>query len=184
MTAWFKSKFLFSSFGPLYFFLAIGLTVQHNWQSKWNWGFTNSAMVAGWGCLVLSFLIFLQLRTSFEVGSIIRSAISAPERLDESVLSYMLSYLPPLMIDDFGNNAKVIPAAGFYSVLITLMAATNTIYINPYFLIFRIRIFRISLPDGKRVVLISKRNTLKDGESIPLYAINPESLYYSPKDER
>ncbi|MDI9069952.1 hypothetical protein [Xanthomonas oryzae] len=88
------------------------------------------------------------------------------------------------MIDDFGNNAKVIPVAGFYIVLITLMAATNTIYINPYFLIFRIRIFRILLPDGKRVVLISKRNTLKDGESIPLYAINPESLYYSPKDER
>lgn len=141
-------------------------------------------MVLGWGCLALSFIVFLHLRTDFAVGSIIRSVISSPERLDESVLSYMLSYIPPLMIDDFGNDAKVIPAVGFYSVLITLMAATNTIYVNPYFLLFRIRIFRVSLPDGKRVVLISKRTIIKDGESIPLYAINPESLYYSPKDER
>jgi hypothetical protein len=184
MTAWFKSKFLFSSFGPLYFFLALGLTVQHDWQAKWNWSFTNLAMITGWGCLALSFLAFLHLRTDFAVGSIIRSAISSPERLDESVLSYMLSYLPPLMIDDFGNNAKVIPALGFYSVLITLMAATNTIYVNPYFLLFKIRIFRVSLADGKRVVLISKRTNIKEGELIPLYAINPDSLYYSPKDER
>ncbi|MGV7197643.1 hypothetical protein [Xanthomonas axonopodis] len=184
MTAWYKSQFLFSSFGPLYFFLAIGLTVQHKWQSAWQWDLASYAMAISWGCLILSFITFLHLRSTLKVGSVIHCKISSPERLDESVLSYMLSYLPPLMIDDFGNLAKVVPAAGFYFVLIYLMAVTNTIFVNPYFLAFGIRISRISLPDGKRVVLISDRSQLKDGELLPIYAIHPQSLYYSPKDDK
>jgi hypothetical protein len=183
MTAWFKALFLFSSFGPLYFFLALGLAVQHRWQDRWNWDVGSRTMVVAATMLVFSYAVFLYLETRFAVGSVIRQRISAPERLDESVLSYMLSYLPPLMIDDFANAAKVVPAIGFYAVLITLMAVTNTIYVNPYFLVAGIRIWRVTLQDGKRVVLISKRGVLTNDALLPLYSVSPGSLYYVPKDD-
>jgi hypothetical protein len=131
------------------------------------------------GAFVLSLLVFRGLRNNFSAASPSRYAVSPLECLDENVLGYMLSYIPPLMIDDLGSIAKVAPAIVFYVVLILIMIRTDTMYVNPYFLLFKYRIFRVELPSLRSVVVITNKTDILPGETLSLHEIQPSKLYFA-----
>jgi len=181
MTRLFKAIFLFSSFAPLYFLLAIGLAVQRWDRSEYGLAGTFGVWIATL-LLILSYFAFIYLRRGLAITQPMREEVSSPQAADESVLSYMLSYIPPLLIDDFSNPEKSVPAICFYIVLIIMMGATQTIYVNPYFLLSGCRIFKAKI-SGKPVTIITTRDFLPESELITLHEIGLSSLYYAPKDE-
>jgi len=179
MTVWYRARFLFCSFGPLYLLLCIGFAVQHHWAQSGFWHADTIAMTVSAAALVLSLVTFLQLRAKFEVGSPSRFAVEPIESLDDAVLSYMLSYLPPLLIDDLASAAKVVPAVVFYLVLGFILLRTDTMYVNPYFLLLGYRIFRVTLPSKRTVIVISKSTEIVPGETLTLHEIQPSRLFFA-----
>lgn len=83
------------------------------------------------------------------------------------------------MIDDLSSAAKVAPATVFYAVLILIMLRTDTVYVNPYFLMFGYRIFRIELPLRRPVVIITKIKVVIPGDNLTLHEIEPSRLYFA-----
>lgn len=179
MTAWYRARFLFCSFGPLYLLLCVGLSVQHTWTKANLRDYDTFVMAISACAFVISILVFQSLRKNFSAASPSRYAVSPLESLDESVLGYMLSYIPPLMIDDLSSSAKVVPAIVFYIVFILILIRTDTIYINPYFLLFKYRVFRVELPSHRPVVIITKRSEIIPGETLSLHEIQPSKLYFA-----
>jgi hypothetical protein len=169
MSGWFRMLFLFSSFGPLYAVLALGLYVQNH---------AFHALLAA-TTAVTSFLVFLKLREGFVRKSPFWSKIDVEAALDESILSYLIAYLPPLLIDDFNKPEKFIPAIGFYFVVITLMLRTDTIYVNPYFTWFGYRIYRVKLASGCPIILVTSRKYVASGDELSLYEMQPSRLYFA-----
>ena len=180
MTIWYRSWFLFCSFGPLYLLLGVGLAVQADWSVGGLWHYDRIAIVLSGLCFILSISVFLILRAGFTAGSPHRSNIYDLETLDDSILGYMLSYFPPLMIDDLRSASKLMPAVVFYVVLVLILAKTDKMYVNPYFLIFGYRIFRVRLSSGRAVVLITPKSELRVGEVTTLFEIQPSTLFYAP----
>ncbi len=86
------------------------------------------------------------------------------------------------MIDDYLDLNKVIPVSIFYIIIFIIMFRTDTMYVNPYFLIFRIKIFKVTLPSGRSVVVVTDRQEILNGENLTLYAIESSKLYYSPRN--
>ena len=179
MTAWYRARFLFCSFGPLYLLLCVGLAVQHTWSMASMRNYDTIVMAIAACAFALSILVFQNLRRSFAAASPSRYAASPVESLDESVLGYMLSYIPPLMIDDLGSIAKVAPAVVFYAVFILILLRTDTMYVNPYFLLFKYRVFRVELPSRRSVIVITNKSEIMPGEILSLHEIQPSKLYFS-----
>lgn len=170
MTAWYRCLFLFSSFGPLYLVVSVSLFIQT--------GFSTAASFAA-AAFVLSIVVFLKLKQGFDSSSPSQQRVDSVQNLDESIISYMLSYMPPLMIDDYSSLSKVAPALIFYVVLILIIFRTDSIYVNPFFLLFKYRIYKATLPSGRSVILISKKNQILRQELLALYEIQPARLFYA-----
>lgn len=176
MTIWYRILFLFSSFGPLYLLLGVSLAVQHNWEKGLGYDLIVLAIVAC--AFLLSIYVFLRLQRGFSTASPSYRQIKPTGALDENVLSYMLAYIPPLIIDDLTSVAKVAPAGVYYFVLFLVMAKTDTIYVNPYFLFFNYRIFRAELPSKRSVVVITKRPEIRPGATATLHELQPGKMYF------
>ena len=179
MTTWYRTRFLFCSFGPLYLLVCVGLAAQHKWLQDGFKGGDAIAMVIAASAFFLSIAVFDGLRRGFSAASPSRYAVEPADTLDDTVLSYMLSYIPPLIIDDLSSAAKVAPAIVFYVVLIIIMVTTDTMYVNPYFLLFRYRIFRVELPSKRTVVVITRRPEILPGETVDLHELQPSKLYFA-----
>jgi hypothetical protein len=169
MTVWFRAIFLFSSFGPLYLLLATSLYVQG--FPGWHWALLLFA---------LSVCIFLFLRSRFKRKSVFRKRVKIEGSLDESIFAYLVSYLPPLMTDDFTETKKLAPIVVFYIVTILLLFRSEATYINPYFILFGYRIIQVRLEGSNRsVVLITMREDLVDDEIVSLYEVQPSRVYFA-----
>jgi len=168
MSAWYRTLFLFSSFGPLYLVLAFSLYVQHHVV----------AAGVGAGIVVASFLVFLKLRSGFKRGSVFRSEVDPDEVLDENILNYLIAYLPPLFVDDLGSPTKIVPVGVFYAVTALLLFMSETIYVNPYFLMFRYRVYRMKLQSGRKVVVVTTRRDVVSGEMLNLHEVQPSRMYF------
>jgi hypothetical protein len=171
MSGWFRALFLTSSFAPLYAMLAAELYVQRE-HVGWAW----TAFLA---CFVSSILIFLQLQGGFKSKSPFHSIASKPEALDEGILTYIISYIPPLLVDDFSKAEKLVPAVAFYFVLAILMWHVDTIHVNPLFLVFRYRIYRVELESGRSAVIITRKEEIVGAERLSLFEIQPSRLYFA-----
>ena len=179
MTLWYRALFLFSSFGPLYFLLCAGLAVQHDWTKEgWKGGDVIATLCVGI-LFLLSFVIFLFLRSGFKSNSISRYSVDEISSLDEAILTYLIAYLPPLMIDDLSSIAKVVPLAIFYLIMTTVMLLSDTMYVNPYFLLFGYRVYRVKLPSNRMVIVVSRKRELLPGELLHLYEVQPSRLFYA-----
>lgn len=179
MSAWYRILFLFSSFGPLYMLLCLELTIQHDWQKTGFRGGGVIGMSVAGAAFLLSFFVFTWLRSGFRANSPSRYKVDPLTSLDENVLTYMLSYFPPLMIDDFSSTAKVVPAIMFYVVMTAIMFCADTMYVNPYFLLFGYRIYRVKLPSARSVILVTRKTEVRPDELLNLYEIQPSRLFYA-----
>src|SRR5579863_3991880 len=99
MSGWFRTLFLLSSFGPLYAMLAVGFWVQGG----------RAAAAVAVAAFIGSFLLFLKLKSGFNRASVLRNKVALLESLDENILTYLISYLPPILIDDYSDPKKVAP---------------------------------------------------------------------------
>lgn len=181
MTAWYRARFLFCSFGPLYLLLMAGLLAQRDWNENFSLNLATTSIFVSALFFILSIVIFWNLQSNFESASPMRDHIEPLESLDESVLSYMLSYIPPLMIDNLGDTAKIAPATVFYAVMIIIMFKTNIMYVNPYFLLFGYRILKAKLYSSSRtVIIITKKVEILPNEYVELHEISTARLFYAP----
>lgn len=136
-------------------------------------------MVLAAVAFALSLFAFVALRSGFAKSSPSRYTVEPVESLDESVFGYMLSYIPPLMIDDLHSLSKIAPIIVFYAVLVLIMVRTDTLYVNPYFLLFKFRIFRIRLPSGRLVIIITQKPEVLPNELLTLHEIQPAKMFYA-----
>jgi hypothetical protein len=169
MSGWFRAIFLFTSFAPLYLLLCASLYAQ-GFRLWWV-----ALLIAG---LAICAFIFLEKRLTRK--SVFRKKVVFESSLDESVFSYMLSYIPPLMIDDFSDMKKLVPVIGFYIVTVFLLFRSSVIYINPFFIAlgYRVYIGRIH-ESGRSVVIITRDKAPIDGEVLNLYEVQSSRLYYA-----
>lgn len=181
MTPWFRLLFVFSSFGPLYFLLVAGLIAHEKTDNKIPPVGGQYLFYAALLCCALSFVAFFIIVKSFKTSSFSFFKFNKAQPLDENVLSYMLSYLPPLMIDDLSSIKKVIPAIVFYVIIITILLRIDSLYVNPYFLIFGYRIYRVELPSGQEVVMVTKEKGLSTGELLRFYEVAPGKLFFAER---
>lgn len=170
MSGWFRALFLVSSFGPLYGVVAAELYVQRAKVDGW-WFFAL--------CFAASVLIFLWLQRDFRSKSPVHTRAKVIAALDEGILAYIIAYLPPLFIDDFSKPEKILPVALFYVVLATLMIRADTIYVNPFFLWFGYRVYRMELESGRSVIVITRKQEVVGEERLNLYEIEPSRFYYA-----
>lgn len=168
MTPWFRTLFLFSSFGPLYVLFAASLYVQG--VRLW-WG--------GVAVFCVAAIVFIWIVSRFKRKSVIRKKISVEASLDENIFSYLVSYFPPFMTDNFSDPTKVTPILIFYATMVFLLFRSNTIYINPFFIASGYRLYRVRLDGSNRsIVLITKRQDMIDGDMLSLYEVHPSRLYF------
>ena len=179
MSVWYRALFLFSSFGPLYLLVCVGLGVQHDWEKAGPKSGVIIAIAVTVGVFLLSVIVFERLRSEFRANSPARYPVEPIISLDENVLTYLITYLPPLMIDDFSSIPKVAPAIIFYAVMFLIMMRTDTMYVNPYFLLFGYRIYRVRLPSKRSVIIVTKKAEVMPDELLNLYEIQPSRLFYA-----
>lgn len=86
MTAWYRSRFLFCSFGPLYLLLAVGLAVQHKWTNEGLKGTDTILMFLAGAAFLASIQVFRALRSGFSAASPSRYDVKPLESLDGGVL--------------------------------------------------------------------------------------------------
>lgn len=169
MSGWFRAIFLFTSFAPLYLILSGSLWIQ-------GYRFWWIALILT-GIAVIAFL-FLEKRLTHK--SVFRTKVTFESSLDESVFSYMLSYIPPLMIDDFSDSKKLVPVIGFYLVTVALLFRSSVIYINPFFMALGYRVYIGRLHEsGRSVVVVTRHTAPIQGEMLNLYEVQPSRLYYA-----
>lgn len=171
MSGWFRALFLFTSFAPLYLLIGASLWIQ-GFRLWWI-----ALLAAG---LALATFLLLERRLTYK--SPFRQQVTFESSLDESVFSYMLSYLPPIMIDNFSDLKKVTPVIGFYIVSAFLLFRSSVVYINPFFMAlgYRIHIGRLH-ESGRTVVVIVRGFTPIDGEILKLHEVQPARLYFADR---
>ena len=174
MSGWFRLLFLFNSFGPLYAVLSVSLWIQGIKQpAAWWLVATVAALIVFGG--VVSRLTARQAQ--FET-------VEIEAALDENVLSYIVAYLPPLLVDDYSKPEKAVPAVLFYVVVILLMLSSSTLYVNPFFLLFGFRIFRVKLlRSQRRVVIITRLREIDPQERLALHEIETSHLFYARRPD-
>lgn len=178
MSFWYRVLFLFSSFGPLYLLVCGQLAVQHNWE-KFTLKGDTVAMGITAGAFVASFLVFLWLRSGFRSSSPSRYQVQSIESLDGNVLNYLIAYFPPFMIENFTSMAKVVPAIIFYVVMVLIMLRSDTLHVNPYFLLFGYRLYRVRLPSNRPVIIVTKKTEVMQGAQLNLYEVEPSRFFYA-----
>jgi hypothetical protein len=169
MTSWFRLHFLFSSFGPLFALVAIVLLVQ-----GYPWLATIAALLAF--CAALT---FLALATGLKRKSPFHEIVQVDGALDQHILSHLISYLPPVLVDNFGSQEKMVPVVAFYALVFGIMLRANAIYVNPFFLWFGYRILQARLPNGRPIIIVTKRDSTISGDRLALYEIDPTRLYFA-----
>lgn len=169
MTNFFRLQFVFSSFGPLFALMAVVLVVQDR-----PWG----AAVAGLLALC-AFVTFLALATGMKRKSPSFEVVRVDARLDQHVLSHLISYLPPVLMDDFGTVETIVPVFAFYAIIVLLMLRADSIYVNPFFLWCGYRVHQVRLENDRSVVIVTRRTSTITGDRLALYEVDATRLYFA-----
>lgn len=169
MSGWFKGLFLFSSFGPLYALVALGLMAQGHWLMS----------IGPIATFFLALGTFEFLRDGFKRRKPFKDQARSPSQLDENIIGYLIAYLPPLLVDDFQNISKIIPATAFFVTVVLLLFKIDSIYFNPFFLIYNYRIYRVTLVSGRTVVVITDKPEIVEGDKLNLYEVQSSRVYYA-----
>lgn len=121
----------------------------------------------------------MNLQAGFKAKSPVHNEVTVNGPLDEAILTYLIAYLPPLIVDDFSKPEKFVPAALFYIVVILLMFRADTVYVNPFFLLCGYRIYRVTLESGRPAIVVTRLAEVASVTRLSLYEIQPSRLYYA-----
>lgn len=183
MTLWYRALFVFSSFGPLYLLLSAALVTQLLFGGGELSASSRVAIFVSLLAFLLSIIVFLCIVLGFRRSSPSWFPADPTETLDEGILAYMISYFPPLMIDDFLSPAKVVPVAVFYTVLLAILLGSNATYVHPYFLLFGYRIYRMRLPSKRLVIVVTKADEFLPGDRLRFYEVQSGRMFFADEGD-
>jgi hypothetical protein len=171
MSSWFRFWFLFSSFGPLYAIFTVKLWLTAGLGEK-----PPAVAAAAFVVSVMAFL-FLRSRLHSDNGTVFE--ITDVKSKDSEVFSYITTYIPPVILRDMSDASVYIPLAIFYAIIFMCYMTLDSPYLNPFFILFRYRIYEGRIKGSRALVtIIAKDRRLAGTEEVRLYEIGTGDLYY------
>lgn len=168
MKGHFRALFLFTSFAPLYLLIGVVLGVKCQWGGASIW----------LAIFLLSVLVYAVLIRHLKRASQIHKSVVSAERLDSDILSYVVSYLPPLISQDLDSVVTYIPLFVFYITVLTLLFHSRNLYVNPLFMLAGFSVFRVDVGLSRPVVVITRKKDLFPQDGIALYEVQTSVLYF------
>lgn len=169
VTTYFRALYLLSSLLPLCVLLGVA-------------AYSTNPMLTAFsaGAATISFVCFIYTAFSMKTGAKDFRKIVFAKNANESIFSYTISILPPLLIDDFSNYSKIIPVATFYTIMFAILMRSQIITLNPLFIIFGYKIsFVVFEGSSNEAVVISKQLTdLYPGRMSSIWEIQRSSVFY------
>tara|TARA_R110001606_G_scaffold336059_1_gene484017 strand:+ start:312 stop:836 length:525 start_codon:yes stop_codon:yes gene_type:complete len=161
----FYAYLLLSGFLPINFILLAKSIEQKQYLAAW--------------CMLI--LVNLGMFATVRVVSILRTRekadsfiIKSSTPIDESILVYVVTYIPLLLGVDFTKTSGVVSLVIFYIVMAVVFVRSKTLFVNPIFMVMGWRFFDAKIEsEGEEisVLLIAKRPKLKDGVNYRLRRI-------------
>jgi len=169
LTFYFRALYLISSSCPLFILMAVAA-----------YGTSRSIASASAVGAVISIVCFMYLVVGVKQGAKDFKRISAAKNTSESIFSYTLSILPPLLIDDFSNYSRIIPSATFYIIMYAILMRSQIITLNPLFVICGYRVSTVAFEgSANELVVISKQETdLQPGKMASIWEIQRSTVFY------
>lgn len=121
---------------------------------------------------LLSFLTIKDKPSSFRIKS------AAP--IDESILVYVITYVPLLLDVDFSSLSGLVSLLVFYVVMSIVFVRSRTLFVNPIFMILGWRFFEgtiVSEGEDSPVLLITKRRIIEGGCNYKLRELSNLGTY-------
>lgn len=103
------------------------------------------------------------------------------ENISENIISYTISIIPPLMIDDFSDINKIYTVLIFYLIMFVVLYRSNIIVLNPLFLVFGYKISMVRFNKSSNYCVVISKYSLRidSGSKLSTYEIYRSSVYYA-----
>jgi hypothetical protein len=170
MTGWFKSWFVFSSFGPLYFIVGLKLCLTKD-ASWW----------IALAFIALSFVAFFVARwiiSRLRTGEPLPFLVSEVRSVDSEIFPYLMTYVPIFLENDLSDGSFAYPVAALYVLIFILYLRLDSPYLNPFFALFGVRVYEAKTKDDDRIVIIAKGRRLANKEELSLQEVGTGDVYY------
>jgi hypothetical protein len=137
-----RSLFIFTAYAPLWlligvrFFAVDPAKSDHQMFTTFGWVFIIVFLMAG--------LIFLPLVRLLKRANLSRVFIKSVSRRDDHILSYAVTYFPPLFSINLGNYVDIVSLIIIYVTVFIVYIRLDAIYVNPLFAIIGYRIYEIT----------------------------------------
>lgn len=170
MAGFFRLRFLFSSFGPLFAIFAIKLYYDAGVPKAFTWLFG--------GLFFLSILVFLEIRGRFQGSNETWVALTELKSKDAEVFSYLTTYIPPLIARDMSKVEVYLPLIILYAILVAAYMRLSSPYLNPYFILSGVRVYEGKVASSRSTVTILSKGPLDGIETLGLHEIGNGDLFY------
>lgn len=155
MTRIAKFLFVFTSYAPLW--LLLGLRFRAVDQSQAEYSCTAEIGLFLYGCAVLAVPGFLMLFRRIRSGNPVRITVKGYTRKDDLILSYAITYFPPLLSFNLGTVNDLLSLIVLYVTVFVVYVQLDAFYINPFFALTGYRVFEFATTDGQTFAALVKR---------------------------
>lgn len=171
MTRWFKSCFVFSSFGPLYLIV---------WGKLWlTAGFCALPTLVFFDLGILAICMTAYLIKQLKTDAGYPLHVKDVESVDSEIFPYLMTYIPVFLESDLSDASFLYPAIALYVMIFVLFLKLDTPYLHPYFALFGLRIYKArSVTEERTMIIIAKGRRLSGSEDLYLYEVGTADLYY------
>lgn len=174
-----KLMFLVSSYAPLW--LLIGVRFRSLDPSTVP--YAPSAEKAFYIISFASVLVFFLLLRSFRRASPVALRVRSYSRKDDHILSYIVTYFPPLFSLNLGQSTDIASLIIIYATAAVVYVRLDAFYVNPLFALFGYRIYEVCGEKETVTAIISSRASMYEGKTLK----GPKSngvLFMGDVDER
>lgn len=171
MNTFYKIKFVFSSFAPLYAIVALKL---------WLACAPDYAVVGFLSLLVLALLVAANLICVMRNQPFTEHNVKDIKSSDTEIFPYIMSYIPMFIRTDILDKEFLYPVIILYGLILILYVKLENVYLHPILAIGGFRIYQGRTKDSANpIVIISKGRRLSGEESdLKLHEIGTSTIYY------
>jgi hypothetical protein len=133
-----------SSFFPLYMLLIIDKYKYISNREKITtiFSFKNTLPSIFFYCIaVLTLISFISLFITMKISLNEKHVFQGISKTEDNLLSYVVTYLVPILSIDITKSNSMLVNAGLFSLLGFLYVKNSLVYLNPLFLFFKYNIF-------------------------------------------
>jgi len=169
----YRFAFLFSSFGPLFFIMAVKTILTRPIS---NTGLIVFLVLFGFSLAGVVFVVHGLKRTTPQTHT-----LTDLKPRDTDIFPYLMTYIPSLIFKNVYDPDIGIPLVILYALIFLLYFKLDSPFLNPFLAALGYRIFEARMEKSKSpVILISKGRILTGTESLSLFevAASNTSIYY------